>query len=281
MAAKHAAENWKGQVGDRWLKYVDQFEAMLLAIGEAVIAEAGFKGDENVADIGCGGGATSFAIARLLGDGGQVTGVDIAPQLIDEAVKRAASQGLSNAHFECGDGQVFTPSRAPFDRLFSRFGVMFFDDTLAAFTNMRSWLKPGGEMVFATWAAPQFNPWMTQMGGITAKYVAVPPQDPEGPGPFRLTDESATKAMMEQAGFSNITIRRWEGDQYIGGKGSSPEDALQYALNGLEIGKALADLDEATKAQAVQELTELFESNYRDGSVTLQASALFVRGTAD
>jgi len=138
VAARHASENWKAQVGDRWLAYVDQFEAMLQPIGDAAIAEAGFKSGENVADIGCGGGATSLAIARQLGPEGHVTGIDIAPQLVAEAQQRASRQGIGNVSFEAGDAQHFTPARAPFDKLFSRFGVMFFDDTLAGFANMRS-----------------------------------------------------------------------------------------------------------------------------------------------
>lgn len=280
MASRHAAENWKAQVGDRWLAYVDQFEAMLQPIGDAAIGEAGFQPGENVADVGCGGGATSLAIARKLGAEGHVTGIDIAPQLVAEAQQRALRQGIGNVSFEAGDAQYFTPGRAPFDKIFSRFGVMFFDDTLAGFTNMRSWLKPGGEMVFATWAAPEFNPWMTQIQSITAKYVQAPPPDPEEAGPFRLADEAATKAMMEAAGFTNVSIRRWSGEQHVPHQGSTPEEALHFALNGLEIGKALEELDDSTKALAIQEFADLFAANYREGSVTLQASALFVRGTA-
>jgi len=135
-------------------------------------------------------------------------------------------------------------------------------------------------MIFATWAAPEFNPWMTQIQGITAKYIELPPPDPEEAGPFRLADEAATKAMMEAAGFANVSIRRWSGEQHIPHKGSTPEEALQFALNGLEIGKALEELDDAAKAQATQEFADLFAAHYRGGSVTLQASALFVRGTA-
>lgn len=275
--SKHAAAKWKGEVGDRWLKYLDQFESMLSVIGEAAIAQGGFLPGENVADIGCGGGMTSMNLADIIGPSGRVTGVDIAPQLIEEAGKRAAGQGLSNVTFEAGDAQLHTPENAPFDRIFSRFGVMFFDDTLAGFKNMRSWLKPGGELSFATWAKPEFNPWMTEMAGIVGKYVEVTPPDPEGPGPFRLADEDATRAMLEDAGFTDITIQQWTGDQYLGGEGASPEEALSYILQGLEIEKALSDLDEATKKQAVQELAELLKSNYRDGSVTLQASALLVK----
>jgi SAM-dependent methyltransferase len=257
---------------------VDAFEAMLQPIGEALISEAALRGPENAADIGCGGGATSLALARLLSDGGRVTGVDIAPQLAAEAQKRASAQGLANTCFEAGDAQSFTPTHAPFDVVFSRFGVMFFDDTLAAFRNMRGWLKPGGKMTFATWGAPEANPWMTQIHGITAKYVEPEPQDPAGPGPFRLADEAATKTMMEQAGFGDIILHRWECDQPIAGKGATPAQALQFALDGLEIGKALANLDEETRSRALDEYSALFESNYRDGSVLLKATVLFVTG---
>ena len=81
-------EDWAGEVGDRWLAHIDRFESMLAPIGNALIATAQLQPGEKVADVGCGGGPTTFAIAAAVAPHGYVTGIDIAPKLIALANRR-------------------------------------------------------------------------------------------------------------------------------------------------------------------------------------------------
>lgn len=276
----HAATDWQGAQGDRWLQHIDRFESMIAQIGHDLVAAAGFKAGETVADVGCGGGPTSLEIAQSVGSTGSVTGVDVAPQLIALATRRAKDGGQGNATFVAYDAQRATPDAAPFDRLFSRFGVMFFDDSDAAFRNMRSWLKPSGRIDFACWASPEMNPWMGKAMAVINQYVDVPPRDPAGPGPFRFADAEATKAMLERTGFSDVHYELRKADQPFGGENATPAEAAEFILASMDMADAVAKAGEDAARDVRAKLAQVFQGYVRDGSIMMPGACWFFHAKA-
>ncbi len=123
-----------------------------------------------IADIGCGGGATTLSILRCAPAGSVVNGFDISPALIASARERMKSEQRAIG-FEVADVAAAPAPEAPYERLVSRFGVMFFDDPPAAFSNLLRWLAPGGRIAFAVWARPAENAWMTTVRDVVAEVV--------------------------------------------------------------------------------------------------------------
>ena len=276
--AGHEASEWaSGNTGDRWLEHIDRFEGMLTEIGDAAIAHAGFGPGERVVDVGCGCGPTTLAIA---GKVSQVTGVDIAPKLIARATERAAQVGIGNADFQVMDAQTGRPVGAPFDRLFSRFGVMFFGSTAAAFRNMRSWLKPGGRLDIAVWAGPERNPWFGAVGGVMAAHFDMPAPEPDAPSPFRLGDPAATSAMLSAAGFKDVRVTDHAADQPFGGPGATPDDAIDFCLKALDMQGQLDKADAATQAAVLSELRAVFETHQTAGGIMMPGCSLFISAVA-
>ena len=268
--------DWKGEDGRRWLEHIDRLETMVAPVGDALIARASFEPGETVVDIGCGGGLTSLDIARLVTPGGKVLGVDIAHMLIERAEQRAWEQGVENVEFYCADAENAQLPMTGFDRLFARFGVMFFRDTTAAFSHMRSWLAPGGSIIFSCWAPVEENVWFTDVAQVVSRYITLPEHRPDDPGPFRLSDPDATRAMLERAGYTGIGIESWRGEQPVGGKGASPSAAADFLMTALPIAASVSKLDASVRSDLKGDLETMLKPRYRGGSVMIEGAAWFV-----
>lgn len=273
-------EDWAGAMGAKWLANIDRFESMIAPVGEAFLKRAAFRPGERVIDIGCGGGGTSIAIGAAVAPDGSVTGLDISPDLIAFATTRAATAGAANVSFVQADASVAKPVGAPFDRLFSRFGSMFFAEPGAAFGNLKSLIRPGGRADLAVWAPARDNLWIAAMMGVLGKYLALPAPVPRAPGPFALDDPDYIRALLGGAGFVDIDIAAWEGMQQVGGAGSSPESAVAFVLEALSLGDLLAEAGPAAQSAVSAELIALFAQHDGPDGVAMPGRAWFVSARA-
>jgi SAM-dependent methyltransferase len=273
-------EDWAGEMGARWLASLDRFEGMIAPIGAALLARADYRPGERVLDLGCGGGATTLAIAEAVGPQGAALGLDIAPMLIARATERAASAG-SAARFVCADAATAQLDEPPFDRLFSRFGSMFFAQPVPAFVNLRGMLKPGARIDLAVWAHPRDNAWMMEVMGVVRSHAEVPPAVPRAPGPFAFEDLGYLEDILTAAGFTGMDAVAYQGEQPVGGSGASPEQATDFVLASMAAGRILAEQGEEVLAAARADLNALFSRRYRpDEGVMLGCKAWLVSAQA-
>ncbi|MDB5697628.1 MAG: ubiE, partial [Alphaproteobacteria bacterium] len=228
-----------------------------------------------------GGGTTTIAIARSVAPDGMALGVDIAPDLVGVASRRAAEGEIGNARFLCADAATVHLPDAPYDRLFSRFGSMFFDDPVAAFTNLHSLLRAGGRIDLAVWGPPRDNPWMMETINVARNHVDLPPRVPRAPGPFAFEDLDYLEEILTDAGFSGLEISERVEILPLGGPGSSPEQAVRFALAALAFGPALAEQGEEVRAAAAREMRSLFEKHHDPtNGVTMPGKAWLVSASA-
>jgi ubiquinone/menaquinone biosynthesis C-methylase UbiE len=205
--AENAAEQaafWNGPGGKMWLAAYDRIQRGIAPFSNFVLEAAAAKPGEKVLDVGCGTGVTTAELAKEVGSEGRVLGVDISEGLIGAARQHK----LDNARFEVGDAATYPFETAAFDLVFSRFGVMFFGDPVAAFKNLRRALKPLGRIVFLCWRTPMENPW----GLVPMRAAAphLPPFErpgPEDPGQYSFGDRARVERILKQAGFGTPTFR--------------------------------------------------------------------------
>jgi SAM-dependent methyltransferase len=257
-------EDWAGEMGERWLASLDRFESMIAPIGTALLERAAYQPGERVLDLGCGGGATTLAIAEAVGPGGAALGLDVAPMLIARAEERAADAG-SAARFVCADAATAQLDEPPFDRLFSRFGSMFFEAPVPAFTNLRGLLKPGARIDLAVWANPRDNLWMMEVMGVVRQHVEIPPAVPRAPGPFAFEDLGYLEDVLTGAGFSGMDVATYAGLQPVGGPGATPDEATDFVLASMAVGRVLAEHGEGVRDSARADLAAMFTRHYRAG----------------
>ncbi|MEG8220141.1 methyltransferase domain-containing protein [Sphingomonas sp. HH69] len=274
-------EDWAGEMGTKWLANLARFEGMIAPIGAALLARADFQSGERVLDIGCGGGGTTIAIANAVAPGGEVLGIDISPDLTAASTKRASDAGVGNIRFMCADASTVQLPEAPFDRLFSRFGSMFFAEPHQAFANLRSLLRPGARIDLAVWAPPRDNLWMMEMMGVVRRHVDIPPAVPRAPGPFAFEDLEYLNEVLAAGGFSSPEIMAYTGQQPVGGVGATAQEAVSFVLSSMAVGKALDEQGTDVRAAAEGELLELFAKHHvPNQGVMMQGKAWLVSAKA-
>lgn len=257
-------EDWAGDMGARWLASLDRFEGMIAPIGAALLARADYKLGNRVLDLGCGGGATTLAIAEAVGPEGAALGLDVAPMLVERASQRATDT-QSAARFVCADAATASINEPPFDRLFSRFGSMFFEAPIAAFANLRKMLKSGARIDLAVWANPRDNLWMMELMGVVRGHIEIPPATPRAPGPFAFEDLTYLEEVLTKAGFSGMAAIPYEGLQAVGGPDAAPEDATDFVLASMAVGRMLDDAGAEVRAAARDDLIKLFTLHHIAG----------------
>jgi ubiquinone/menaquinone biosynthesis C-methylase UbiE len=199
------AAYWNGAAGRRWIDRQETLDRVLNPIQELLLTRAGVTSAERIIDIGCGCGASTIELAGRVGAQGRVMGVDISAPMLARARERAPTD-LPLA-FVLADATVHAFEAGGADLIFSRFGVMFFADPTLSFQNMRTALRPGGRLAFASWREPRQNPWMLLPLQEAYKHVPrLPEIGPEDPGPFSFAREARVRRILSEAGFSSIAL---------------------------------------------------------------------------
>ncbi len=267
--------DWAGARGERWAAQLSGMESMLMQIDEPLIVALRLEAPCRIAELGCGGGGTAMELVRRAQPGSVVHGFDISPKLIELA--RGRSPHGSSLAFEVADIATAAPEK-PYDRLVSRFGLMFFDDPRAAFTNLGRWLETGGRFAFAVWGPASDNAWITAARDVTARFVTVPTPEPDAPGPFRYANEGKLLELLGDAGFSDLEVRDWQGALPIGGH-LPPATAADFALSQFSgFGELLAKAGDDALETARQSLTTIYSDHQRDGAVWMDACVRIVTG---
>ena len=279
MNEKPAATNWSTARGDKWRAQAAGMEAMLALVDEPLIGALSLDAPYRIADIGCGGGATTLKIRSLAPTGSVVHGFDISPGLIELARSRKPSDDKAIA-FEVADMALAAPPGEPYDRLTSRFGVMFFDDPPAAFANLLRWLAPSGRFAFAVWGQPAENPWMAIIRQAVSEIIDLPKVDPQAPGPFRYGEADTFLTLLKRAGFGELAVEDWRGMLPVGG-GLPAAEAANFALAAFSsFGELLADAGAPALHEAQQLLTARFSEHEQRGAVRMDACVHIVTGGA-
>ena len=260
-----ALEDWAGEMGARWLANLTRFEGMLAPIGTALLTQADYRPGERVLDIGCGGGATSLAIARSVAPAGRVLGIDLSHDLTEAATQRAAATGLDNVRFRCADAATVMLEEEPHDRLCSRFGSMFFAEPVAAFANLRRLLRPDARIDLAVWGPPPENPWMIEGMIVARRHIDLPPPVPRAPGPFAFEDRDYLTAILAGAGYGETVITPLTGQLAVGGPGATAVEAQAFVGSAMAFAQILHEQPAATRDAVVADLVSLYDRYYLPG----------------
>lgn len=271
-------EYWNGPAGDKWARLADSQDVMLEDVGLAAMDACDIQPGDTVLDTGCGSGTTTIEIARRVGGEGRVIGVDISTPMLDIGHKRLEAQRVNGVTFENKDVSTYPFEAGTFDRVFSRFGVMFFIDPIAAFTNIRSGLKTGGRLAFVCWQALEMNPWLAIPFKTALRHLpAPPPAEPEAPGPLAFADPDRVRKILSGAGFSDINLTSLETRLPIERDApAAVEKLIQLGPTGRLLGNAPKDV----KARIVDDLGAEIVKFQTDRGVMIDSTVWVVSATS-
>ena len=268
MANEEQQQAWAAQ-GIDWVDNAAIFEAVLAPFADVVMQAAGITTGQRVLDIGCGSGTLLQRTAAL---GAVPFGVDISEPMTDAARRR-----VPEATVTLGDAQTMdlraVAGGASFDRVISRFGVMFFDDPVAAFTNIRGAAAPGSSVAFVCWREGD-NPMFTAGIDVLAAKLDSPPAalDPSAPGPLAFGNPDRVRAILTEAGWNDVALEAFDGVCNFGIGGSDGvEERLALILANRTGQQARAELEAKLGADGwagvVEELRDELRRQRVDGVV--------------
>ena len=188
---------WNGTAGERWVVAQEQMDRTIGPLGDAAMDAAKLVPGLRVLDVGCGCGDTTVALAAR---GARPTGVDISAPMLARARVRAPDLAFIEA-------DASTSPLPEVDLVFSRFGVMFFDDPVGAFAHLRGSLATGGRLAFVCWRTLAENAWArVPLEGAVSVLGPADPPPVNAPGPFAFAKESRIREILDAAGFSDVRV---------------------------------------------------------------------------
>jgi SAM-dependent methyltransferase len=267
------AEYWNGEAGERWARNQTVLDAVFAPLTEALFAGADLRPGDAVLDVGCGAGDTSITAARRVGAEGRVVAADVSGPLLAVARKRSVAAGTAPIAWIEADAQVEDFGEAVVARAISRFGVMFFDDSVAAFANLRRALAPGGRLTFLCWRPLEANAWIAVPRAIVLPLVPVPePSPPDGPGPFRFADPEIARSVLAAAGFREVAVEPVDRPLALG----RPEDAAGVVLELGPVSRLVREQADSVRDAARAAVAAEFAQRAGDGAVSLGAACWLV-----
>jgi SAM-dependent methyltransferase len=262
---------WNGPAGRAWVdaqaltdRVYEPFEHLLVDAVAAVSRGA-------VLDVGCGTGQTTAAIARRLGVDSRCTGVDISEPMIAAARARVERDGTP-ARFIRADAQDYAFEPASVDTIMSRFGVMFFDDPVRAFVNLRRAGTDDAALRVIVWRSAAENPFMTTAERAAAPLLPnLPPRRPDGPGQFAFADDRRVRGILAESGWTDVGLRP------IDVECTFPEtDLVPYLTRLGPVGLSLQEADEPTRTRVVAAIRPAFDPYVHGADVRFIAACWMV-----
>ena len=267
-------EFWNKGIGQKWVKEDDSINERFTILTKEFFSRAKIKKNDRVLDIGCGGGITSFEASKLAGRDGYVLGADISEILLNLAKKNFSN--IKNLEFKYCDVQNYNFEKNFFNKVISRFGVMFFENPILAFKNIYNSIQDDGSLHFVCWTSVLENEFFTAAANIIIKHLNREfPKVTRTPGPFAFSETKYVKKILNASGFKNIKVNK------VYTSLSTNEDAEEDGKLLFNIGlagKMLSEekLSEQELANIKDKIIEMSQNRRVNGKITYKACLNFV-----
>ncbi len=267
---------WNTTAGAAWAELQSVLDRMFAPFEGLLADRVAREAPRRVLDVGCGAGATTRAVAGRLGPDVSCVGVDISAPLIALAERRAREAGRDNATFLVADAQTYPFEPDTFDAVLSRFGVMFFDDPVAAFRNLRRGAGRAAGLAFVAWRSPAENPFMTTAARAAAPWLpSSAPPDASAPGQFAFADPARVRQLLQASGWRDVEIVPVDVPIAI-----AEQDLMAYATRMGPVARALQEADAERRSRAEAAVRAAFGQLVENGAAHFKAACWLITAHA-
>lgn len=265
---------WNSAAGEHWVKSQESMDKTLAGFGDLAIKALNLESGAHILDIGCGCGGTSLSLASANLQG-TVTGVDISAPMLARSAQRKAELELDNVKFLQADAATYSFDSQYYDAVFSRFGVMFFDNPVNAFKNIRTGLKAGAKLSFVCWRPALENQWMMVPMMAALEHIERPELPAaNAPGPFAFGDSDYTSTILKKAGFSNVSMEPMNLPMVFS-IAENTSLGQQFAEMG-PVGRLIVAAPEEQKNRIVDSITQALQIHIKGNNVEMEGSVWLV-----
>ena len=277
MANEEQFELWNESMGKKWAEEDDSMNERLSILTKELFLRLNISRGDKILDIGCGGGQTSFEASEIVGENGYVVGADISKILLDLA--RSKYPNTKNLEFRLCDVQNYEFRENSFNKVISRFGVMFFENPIEAFKNIYNAIQEGGSLNFVCWTNVMENEFFTDPTNIIIRHLNKDfPEITRSPGPLAFSEEKYINEILSNSGFKNIKVEKVYS---LITTNDSPEKNGELLLSIGLGGRLLADANLSKKELSVirDEMVEISQKRQKNGKITYKACLNYVSAT--
>jgi ubiquinone/menaquinone biosynthesis C-methylase UbiE len=271
---------WNSAQTRAWADEYEVIDRLFAGLTRVALDHAAPKLGERVIDIGCGSGTTVLELAARVGPTGYVLGADVSKPSVEKARERIAAAGVQQAEITLCDVSTHTFPANSFDLVFSRFGVMFFTDPVAAFANIHKAMKSDGRLAVAVFRTPQENKWATAaLAAVRHLLPPITPPGPEDPGQFSWADAARVHRILETAGFQDISLTPHDPEMPLAGRGGAAEAASFMSRVGPVV-RAMSDASEQRRKEVRAALEAFFKIHEGPNGIVLPGAIWVITARA-
>jgi SAM-dependent methyltransferase len=269
------APQWATAGGDAWARRWRDTDAALDALSPLLldsIAGSVPDGPLSAFEVGCGPGSTTLGVADACPQA-VITACDISPSLVEIAREQTADRKAIRVLL--GDAEQLASTNGPFDLIYSRHGVMFFDEPERAFGAFRSAAKTGAALTFTCFQSWDLNPWASQLAEAAAGQEL--PKPGREPGGFAFADPDYVRQIFASSGWAAAEVQPISFGYFAG---ATEEAALAFLSELGPASRLLQTLRDEDRPAAIERMRAVIDAHCGDSGVVFPAAAWLWRAKA-
>lgn len=267
-------DQWQ-RAAEGWKKWADVFAQRDDA---AKYLEAGEVGEgQKALEVGAGTGDQTLALAERVGTDGRVLAIDLSDSMLEIAKERVEAAGFDNVEFRVADANNLKIDQDGFDVAVSGFTWMLLDEPERAASRVADLLAPGGRFVASVWGPPPQAPLVSVPMKVIVDELGIEPPTGPGPGLFALADPGRFRAVLEGAGFEDVSVEPVQ----FAIKFDSPEHYVEFTRDVAVVISDLVDEHAPDRSDEIWgRVAEVVGPRANpDGSLTIDNTALLAVGS--